>query len=203
MRWEGTVGLHANTCSMIIPPAESLLGNVIHHPADATSTDGGGGSRRRRIVKIDRWLRNCPASLLYIPELILIKVVIGQEELPAMCLWPFRQRDKCQVSQVSWDRKMLIHILLASASASQLIHHSSYWLAPVSTKTAKWDISPSRESSLHSFCGPTVWPVLFHFKYNLVSCSVCWAWSSASSPAQNFLTFLSSFIFPRLTVEMS
>lgn len=204
MRWEGTVGLHANTCSVIIPPAESLLGNVIHHPADATSTDRGGGSRRRRIVKIDRWLRNSPASLLYIPELILIKVVIGQEELPAMCLWPFRQRDKCQVSQVSWDRKMLIHILLASASASQRWYIIVVIDWPLSRQRLLNEIfHPQEKSSLHSFCRPTVWPVLFHFKYNLVSCNVCWAWSSALSPAQNFLIFLSSFIFPRLTVETS
>lgn len=48
-RWaeQGPERLHAYTCSMIIAPAESLLGNVIHHPAAATCTDreGGGGGR--------------------------------------------------------------------------------------------------------------------------------------------------------------
>lgn len=96
----GTERLHANTCSMIIPPAESLLGNVIHHRAAATSTDRGGGRERHSIVQIDGWLRIAVASLLYIPGLILINVVIGQQEVPALCLWPFRQRDKCQVLQV-------------------------------------------------------------------------------------------------------
>ncbi len=97
---EGTKWLHANAYSMVIPPAESLLGNVIHLPAAATSTDRGAGRERHCIVQIDRWPRIAPASSPYIPELILINVVIGQQEVPARCLWPFRQRDKCQVLQV-------------------------------------------------------------------------------------------------------
>lgn len=76
----GTERLHANTCSMVIPPAESLLGNVIHHPAAATSTDIGGGRQRHSIVEIDRWLKTAPVFSLYIPELILITVVIGQQK---------------------------------------------------------------------------------------------------------------------------
>lgn len=41
---EGTVRLHANTRSMIIAPAESLLGNVIHHSCCCRHqhTRGGG-----------------------------------------------------------------------------------------------------------------------------------------------------------------
>lgn len=184
---EGTVGLHANTCSMIIPPAESLLGNVIHHPADATGTDRGGGSKRHRIVKIDRWLRNPPASLLYIPELILIKVVIGQEELPATCLCPCRQRDKCQVLQVLRDRKMLIHILLASASASQLWYIIVVIDCPLSWQRLLNEIfHPQEKGSLHSFCRATVWPVLFCLKCNLVSWKFCWAWNYAPSLEHNF-----------------
>lgn len=81
---EGTERLHANTCSMAIPPAESLLGNVIHHPADATSTDrgGGGGRERHHIVQLDRWLRIALASFLYIPKRILINVITGQQRSP-------------------------------------------------------------------------------------------------------------------------
>lgn len=129
---EGTERLHANTCSMIIPPAESPLDNAIHHPAVATSADRGGGIERHGIVQIDRWLRNAFTSLLHVPELILINVVIGQQEVPARCLWPFRQGDKCQVLQVWRDRKMLIHILHitgSSLSVTALIHHRRYWLA--------------------------------------------------------------------------
>lgn len=85
MNREGTERLHANTCSMVIPPAESLLGNVIHHPAAATSTDRGGGRQRHSIVQIDR-LKTAPVSLLYIPELILITVVIGQQKVSVPCL---------------------------------------------------------------------------------------------------------------------
>lgn len=125
---EGTERLHANTCAMIIPPAQSLLGNVIHHPAAATSPDRGG-REGHSTVQIDKWLRIPLVSLLYIPELILINMVIGQQEVLALCLWPFRQRDKCQALQVQWDRKMLIHILhitRPSLIVTALIHHSSY-----------------------------------------------------------------------------
>lgn len=144
----GTARLHANTCCTIIPPAESLLGNVIHHLADATSARRGGGRERHRIVQIDRWLRISLASLLCIPELILIKVVIGRQELPAKCLWRLRQRDKCQALHIPGNRKMLIHILHITCpglSVTVLLHRSSYWLGPVLTRTAKWDISSSRE----------------------------------------------------------
>lgn len=78
--------LHANTRSMIMPPAESLLGNVIHHPAAAAGTDSGGGIERHSIAQIDGWLRIALASLLYIPELILINVVIGQRGSPCTCV---------------------------------------------------------------------------------------------------------------------
>lgn len=52
--------VHANTCSMIIPPVESLLGNVIHHARRH--------QRRTRGEGIDRWMtEDCSHALVVYP----------------------------------------------------------------------------------------------------------------------------------------
>lgn len=71
MSWEGTERLHTNTCSMVIPPAPSLLGSVIHQAVAATRIEWS----------CKRWLKIVLQSFFYIWELILIEAVRRK-------LWP-------------------------------------------------------------------------------------------------------------------
>lgn len=115
MGWEGTERLYANACSVIILPAQSLLGNVIHHAWCSHRTDSRGGMEGHRSMA-----EGCSCIFVAYPRHGFNKRV---NWIPGhLCTVSLDlQTDKCHVSQIYWETKMLIiNIFVSSINSSSI-----------------------------------------------------------------------------------